>query len=185
VCIVNDAFAAEQDIRQRYEGLFPVLNEQSLRRFVAIEARSYCRGGVSVMSRITGIARSTISRGVREIAEKRALEAGRQRKRGGGQKTKQAEDSTLLSNLKHLVEPGNARRSHETVALDVEESATPGNGVAGYEPFGFPPRDSRLPARTGIQLAGERQNTGRKRARGSECAVSVHRRSGPRVSGGR
>jgi hypothetical protein len=102
---VNDAVAAERDIRQRYEGLSPVLNEQSLRRFVATEARSFGRGGVSVVSRITGIARSTISRGMREIAEKRYPEAGRQRKRGGGRKAKQAEDSTLLSDLKHLVEP--------------------------------------------------------------------------------
>jgi hypothetical protein len=96
---------AEQGIRQRYEGLSPVLNEQSLRRFVATEARSYGRGGVSAVSRITGIARSTISRGLKEIAEKRHVETGRLRSRGGGRKAKRAEDSTLLSDLKCLVEP--------------------------------------------------------------------------------
>jgi hypothetical protein len=32
----------------------PVLNEQSLRRFVAMEARSLGHGGVSAMSRISG-----------------------------------------------------------------------------------------------------------------------------------
>jgi len=102
---VGDGVDAERSIRQRYEGLSPVLNEQLLRRFVATEARSYGHGGVSVLSRITGIARSTINRGVKEIAEKRLLESGRLRKRGGGRKTKQSEDSTLLSDLKHLVEP--------------------------------------------------------------------------------
>ena len=42
---------------------------------------------------------------MKEIAEKRQLEAGRIRKRGGGRKAKLAEDSTLLSDLEHLVEP--------------------------------------------------------------------------------
>ena len=96
---------AEQGIRQRYAGLSPVLNEQSLRRFVATEAQSYGHGGVSAVFRITGIARSTISRGLKEIAEKRQPEAGRLRKAGGGRKAKLAEDSTLLSDLQYLVEP--------------------------------------------------------------------------------
>ena len=102
---MSDTVGAEQGIRQRYEGLSPVLNEQSLRRFVATEALSYGHGGVSVVSRITGIARSTISRGLQEIAEQRQLEAGRLRSRGGGRKAKLAEDSTLLADLKCLVEP--------------------------------------------------------------------------------
>ena len=58
-----------------------------------------------MVSRITGIARSTICRGIREIAENRQLEKGRVRKPGGGRKAKLAEDTTLLSDLKDLVEP--------------------------------------------------------------------------------
>jgi hypothetical protein len=42
---------------------------------------------------------------MKEIAEKRPLETGRIRKRGGGRKAKLAEDSTLLADLEHLVEP--------------------------------------------------------------------------------
>jgi hypothetical protein len=96
---------SEQGIQQRYEGLSPVLNEQGLRLFAATEARAYGHGGVSLVSRITGIARSTICRGIREIAEKRQLEAGRIRKPGGGRKTKLVKDSTLLRDLELLVEP--------------------------------------------------------------------------------
>ena len=58
-----------------------------------------------MVSRITGIARSTICRGMKEIAEKRQLEAGRIRKPGGGRKTKLVKDSTLLRDLERLVEP--------------------------------------------------------------------------------
>jgi hypothetical protein len=101
---VAGTVSAEWGIQQRYEGLSPVLNEQALRRFAATEAQSYGHGGVSVVSRITGIAR-TICRGMKEIAEKRQLEAGRIRKRGAGRKAKLAEDSTLLSDLEQLVEP--------------------------------------------------------------------------------
>ena len=46
--------------RKRYRQIAPVLNEQSRRRFVALEARALGRGGVSLMARITGLARSTI-----------------------------------------------------------------------------------------------------------------------------
>src|ERR1019366_9958583 len=43
--------------RKRYRELAPVLNEQSLRRFVALEAQALGRGGVSLMARISGLAR--------------------------------------------------------------------------------------------------------------------------------
>ena len=100
-----DLNGSEQGIQERYEGLSPVLNEQGLRRFAAAEARTYGRGGVTVVSLITGIARSTISRGIKEIAEKGQSEAGRIRKRGGGRKAKRVKDTTLLSDLEQLVDP--------------------------------------------------------------------------------
>ena len=92
-------------IRQRYEELSPVLDEQGRRRFAAAEARAYGSGGVSVVSRITGITRSTIGRGVQEIEENKQVEAGRVRKPGAGRKTKRTQDSTLLSDIERLVEP--------------------------------------------------------------------------------
>jgi DNA-binding phage protein len=42
----------------------PVLNEPSRRRLVALEALQLGRGGVSLMARISGVARSTIYRSV-------------------------------------------------------------------------------------------------------------------------
>jgi len=93
-------------IRRRYQELSPVLDERGRRRFAATEARAYGYGGVSVVSRITGMARSTIGRGVEEIiAEKKPVETGRIRQPGGGRKTKRSEDSTLLPDLERLVEP--------------------------------------------------------------------------------
>src|SRR5580692_161526 len=93
------------EIRRRYEALSTVLDERGSRRFAAAEARSYGFGGVSVVARVTGMARSAIARGVEEMEQKPATETGRVRKPGGGRKSKQVADSTLLADLKLLVEP--------------------------------------------------------------------------------
>ena len=95
----------DDKIRQRYEALRPVLNEQSLRRFAAAEAMAAGFGGTSLVSQITGMARSTIDRGIAEIEQERDAGPGRIRKPGGGRKTKVCEDPTLLGDLKELVEP--------------------------------------------------------------------------------
>ena len=83
----------------------PVLNEQSRRRFVALEARALGRGGVSLMARITGLARSTIYHGLYDIRHEVSAAPGRIRKDGGGRKKKISQDPTLLVDLKKLVEP--------------------------------------------------------------------------------
>ena len=83
----------------------PVLNEQSRRRFVALEAQALGRGGVSLMARITGLARSTIYHGLSDIRHNVATAPGRIRKNGGGRKKKAFEDPTLLDDLKRLIEP--------------------------------------------------------------------------------
>ena len=83
----------------------PVLNEQSRRRFVALEAQALGRGGVSLMARITGLARSTIYHGLSDIRDKVTTAPGRIRKAGSGRKRKASEDPTLWVDLESLVEP--------------------------------------------------------------------------------
>ena len=51
-------------IRLRYEALDPILDERGRRRFAAAEALAAGRGGVTAVARITGVARSTIDRGL-------------------------------------------------------------------------------------------------------------------------
>ena len=92
-------------IRRRYQELSRALDERGRRLFAAAEARAYGHGGVSVVSRITGIARSTIVRGIREIQEQVQVGSGRIRQAGGGCKAKDFEDRTLLPDLERLVEP--------------------------------------------------------------------------------
>ena len=97
--------AQVRSARKRYREMAPVLNEQSLRRFVAHEAGALGHGGVSLMSRISGLARSTIYHGLSDIRDNVAVPAGRVRKAGGGRKKKSSRDPTLAADLKRLVEP--------------------------------------------------------------------------------
>jgi hypothetical protein len=96
----------EAAIAFRHSALDPVLDERGRRRFAAAEARMAGRGGVSAVSRITGLARSTIRRGLNEL-ERAAGDAisGRVRRPGGGRKKATEVDPTLLDDLKELVEP--------------------------------------------------------------------------------
>jgi hypothetical protein len=95
----------EAAIQLRYEALDPLLDERVRRRFAAAEARAAGRGGVSAVSRITGIARSTILRGLAELATAGGEVTGRVRRPGGGRKSLTETDPSLLSDLRELVEP--------------------------------------------------------------------------------
>ena len=57
-------------IRIRYDAVSPTLDEKGLRFFAASEALAAGRGGIVAVSAVTGIARSTIGRGLKELTAK-------------------------------------------------------------------------------------------------------------------
>ena len=91
----------------RYLAVKPVLDERGRRRFAAAEAMAAGRGGIATVSRITGIARSTIGRGLAELRGTSPPEAtsGRVRRKGAGRPALVDSDPTLLEDLVALVEP--------------------------------------------------------------------------------
>jgi len=111
----------EAGIQLRYQVLDPVLDERSRRRFAAAEAKAAGRGGVAAVSRITGMARSTVIRGLAELAVDVGIDSAsnvqpsRIRRPGGGRKKLTETDPTLLSDLHSLVEP--ATRGDPEAAL--------------------------------------------------------------------
>jgi hypothetical protein len=58
----------EQILTEKFLGLNPVMNEMSRRRWAAVEARALGYGGVSIVSRATGLSRGTIKRTSRIIS---------------------------------------------------------------------------------------------------------------------
>jgi hypothetical protein len=95
----------ESAIRLRFEALAPVLDERGRRRFAAAEAATGGRGGVSAVARVTGIARSTIGRGLAELRAREPVAGDRVRRPGGGRKSLSETDASLLDDLRSLVEP--------------------------------------------------------------------------------
>jgi len=92
-------------IRDRFVALAPHLDERGRRSFAAAEARSAGYGGIAAVARATGIAPSTIGRGLAELADASAVPADRNRRIGGGRKALTATDPALLDDLLALVSP--------------------------------------------------------------------------------
>jgi hypothetical protein len=92
-------------IRDRFNAVSPHLDERGRRSFAAAEAKSAGYGGIAAVSRATGIAPSTIGRGLDELADAAPLPASRVRRPGGGRKTLVATSPTLLDDLLGLVSP--------------------------------------------------------------------------------
>jgi hypothetical protein len=91
-------------IRERFTAVEPGLNERSRRLLAAVEAKTAGYGGITAASLATGVARSTIGRGLKDLAEPGAL-TGEVRRPGGGGPTLVDKDPTLLEDLRRLVEP--------------------------------------------------------------------------------
>ncbi len=96
-------------IEEKYNALWDVLDERTRRLWAAAEARSLPYGGTSVIASVTGLSRTTILAGIRELGEKASGrpfgQGSRVRRPGGGRKRLQDLDPTLEDDLELLVEP--------------------------------------------------------------------------------
>jgi len=92
-------------LRAKHAALSPVLTERARRLWAATEAQAIGYGGIAQVVRATGIAASTIQRGLRDLASGEVLVATRTRRAGGGRKRATDLDATLLRDLDALVEP--------------------------------------------------------------------------------
>ena len=75
----------EEGIRQRWEAIGSKLDERAQRIFAAAEVRTAGWGGLKVVAKITGLARSTINRGEDDL-DGEPLAVGQVRRKGGGRK---------------------------------------------------------------------------------------------------
>jgi hypothetical protein len=92
-------------IRKRFLALDAHLDERGRRQFAAVEARLAGYGGIAAVSRATGIAASTIGRGLCELDDPAPLPMDCVRRPGGGRKPLVERDPGLLRDLEALVEP--------------------------------------------------------------------------------
>ncbi len=95
----------EEEIKQRYVRIAGDLTERTRRLFAANEALSLGWGGISAVSRATGLSRQVISAGIEELQGGTQAEEGRVRRKGGGRKSNVSKDPKLSEDLERLVEP--------------------------------------------------------------------------------
>lgn len=91
-------------IRERFAAVGRDLNERTRRLFAAAEARTAGYGGIAAASQATGIARSTIGRGLKDLDDPASL-SGDVRRPGSGRPALTQTDATLLEDLRQLLEP--------------------------------------------------------------------------------
>ncbi len=95
-------------IRRKFLALLPEMDERNRRQWAAAEARDLGRGGVTAVARATGLSRTTITAGLKELAlppEQRMEESTRVRRPGGGRRSLVESDPGLLASLEQLIEP--------------------------------------------------------------------------------
>jgi hypothetical protein len=96
----------ENAIGSRYAAVKDKLDERGRRLFVAAEKAAAGYGGTAAVFRATGVARSTIIRGAKDLVAPPATPAtGRIRRPGGGRPPTSRADPTVLDDLRRLVEP--------------------------------------------------------------------------------
>ena len=92
-------------IKTRFEMLSPILDECGRRRFAATEAQAAGYGGILAVHQATGIARSTIGRGLAELRRGEDQLGGRRVRRPGAGRRKATETQPgLLPALNELVQ---------------------------------------------------------------------------------
>jgi hypothetical protein len=95
----------EEDLVGAKFGLLaPHLDERVTRLWAASEAISLGYGGIAAVVRATGIAASTISRGIVDLRAGDVLETGRVRRPGGGRRRLAESDPALLEDLERLAD---------------------------------------------------------------------------------
>src|SRR5882672_7621765 len=91
-------------IGERYASVRRSLNERGRRLFAAAEARTAGHGGIAAVARATGIARSTIGRGLKDLTDPGTL-SGTVRRPGSGRPALTKADPALPDALRQVVEP--------------------------------------------------------------------------------
>lgn len=91
-------------IKERFQKITNHLDEKTRRLWCANEALSIAYGGVSLVSRETGVSRTTITEGSKEIEGKKELPQGKIRRNGGGRKLQIENDKELKSDIEKSIE---------------------------------------------------------------------------------
>jgi hypothetical protein len=95
----------DQGLERKFGSILPLLDERQRRLLLAAEARSLGYGGISRVSRASGVSRATVPTAVKQL-DAPALPGGRARGVGGGRKRARDKGPAILEALERLITPG-------------------------------------------------------------------------------
>lgn len=96
----------QEVIKARFARVAKMLDERARRAVAASEALAIGWGGITAVSRATGLSRTVIQNGIKELTGTAPSAApGRIRRPGGGRKKTMVTDQSVRTDLEHLVEP--------------------------------------------------------------------------------
>jgi hypothetical protein len=118
-------------MKKRIQRMMPLLDERQKRLYLANKAISYGRGGISLVSRISGMSRTTITKAVDELNNDDTID-GRTRRSGGGRTFAESNYPDIEKNPHHHRRQ-NIRRSYAGAVLHNRKfkKNTIGNGRPG------------------------------------------------------
>lgn len=106
---------------EKYNSVLPFLSEKQKRIFLSAEAKYFGYGGISKVSKHSGMSRVSLTKGVKELEDKQDLPVSRSRKEGGGRKKTINKYKKIEEELKKLIEP-HTRGEPESVLLWTSKS---------------------------------------------------------------
>jgi transposase len=95
-------------LKKKFETMLPYLDEHTARLYLGSEAISIGRGGKQKVSKIAGVSRVRIDKGIAELSSKEVglpVEGQKIRKSGGGRKLTKESQQGLLEALEAIVNP--------------------------------------------------------------------------------
>ena len=90
-------------MEERIYRMMPLLDERQKRLYLANEAISFGRGGISLASRISGMSRTTITKAVNELKSNETID-GKTRRSGGGRKYVEINYPSIEDNIRRIIE---------------------------------------------------------------------------------
>jgi len=90
-------------MEERIKRMLPMLDERQRRLYLANEALSYGRGGVSVVSRISGLSRTTITKAMSEL-KAGVTHDGRTRRSGAGRNTAENKYPKIQDKIRKIID---------------------------------------------------------------------------------
>ena len=95
-------------LKEKYDFILPILNEKQRRMLLVADAKCLGRGGITIVSKASGVTRATIHNGLNEINKPIAdvnINNDRIRKAGAGRKSIATQYPAIMEDLDNLVSP--------------------------------------------------------------------------------